>query len=241
MLGEAAASRRAGRDIRSRHVGRSSVARRRGRRRFPFGAGGAAGRPAGHARLAGGAAQGGRRIFRQSDRADAHLRASIGAGDAQCAAVFRSRPEGPRAGVGAFHRAAAGRQAAGADRPAQGLEQVAGGAGREAARRDRAHPQARAFPGAAGGAADRLLRRPRRAARQPPPRGDGGVLRPARLYGVHRDDRAGRGDERAARISRRPGRTDLPLRGHARPLCRRRRDDPVQRADRSSTITSSAR
>ncbi len=29
------------------------------------------------------------------------------------------------------------------------------------------------------------------------------------------------------------GRTDLPLRGHARPLCRRRRDDPVQRADRA--------
>jgi len=30
---------------------------------------------------------------------------------------------------------------------------------------------------------DRLLRRPRFAARQPPPRGHGGVLRPARLYG----------------------------------------------------------
>ncbi len=52
-----------------------------------------------------------------------------------------------------------------------------------------------------------------------------------RLYRVHRDHRAGRGDERAARISRRAGRADLPLRGHARPLCRRRRDDPVQRAD----------
>ncbi len=58
------------------------------------------------------------------------------------------------------HRAPAGGQAAGADRPAQGLEQVAGGAGRDAARRDRAHPPARTFPGAAGGAADRLLRRP---------------------------------------------------------------------------------
>ena len=54
----------------------------------------------------------------------------------------------------------AGRQAAGADRPAQGLEQVAGGARRDPARRDRAHPPAGAFPGAAGGAADRLLRRP---------------------------------------------------------------------------------
>ena len=52
-----------------------------------------------------------------------------------------------------------------------------------------------------------------------------------RLYRLHRDHRARRGDERAARISRRAGRTDLPLRGHARPLCRRRRDDPVQRAD----------
>ena len=51
-------------------------------------------------------------------------------------------------------------QAAGADRPAQGLEQVAGGARRDPARRDRAHPPARAFPGAAGGATDRLLRRP---------------------------------------------------------------------------------
>ncbi len=48
---------------------------------------------------------------------------------------------------------------------------------------------------------------------------------------VHRDHRAGRGDERAARISRRVGRTDLQVRRHARPLCRRRRDDPVQRAD----------
>ena len=149
--------------------------------------------------------------------------------------------KGRELAVGAFHRAAAGRQAAGADRPAQGLEQVAGGAGRETARRDRAHPQARAFSRAAGGATDRLLRRPRRAARQPPPRGDGGVLRPARLYRLHREHRAGRGDERAARISRRTGRTDLPLRRHARPLCRRRRDDPVQRADRASTTTSSAR
>ena len=69
------------------------------------------------------------------------------------------------------------------------------------------------------------------AARQPSPRSDGGVLRPARLHRLHRDHRAGRGDERAARISRRIGRTDFPLRGHARPLCRRRRDDPVQRAD----------
>ena len=58
---------------------------------------------------------------------------------------------------------------------------------------------------------------------------------------VHRDHRAGRGDERAARISRGAGRTDLPLRGHARPLCRRRRDDPVQRADPVRRSRPSAR
>ena len=45
-------------------------------------------------------------------------------------------------------------------RPAQGLEQVAGRAGRDPARRDRTHPPPRTFPGAAGGAADRLRRRP---------------------------------------------------------------------------------
>ena len=231
LLGEAAAKRRADRDCRSRRGRRSSAARRRGRRRLPFGAGGAAGRPAGHARLAGGAAPERRRVLAEPDRPDADLRAPIGAGDAQCAAVHRSRPQEPRAGDRARHRAAAGRQAAGADRAAEGLEQVAGRAGRDPARRDRAHPPARAFPRAAGRAADRLLRRPRGAARQPPPRSHRGVLRPARLHGFHREHRAGRGDERAARISRRARRTDLPLRRHARPLCRRRRDDPVQRAD----------
>ena len=54
----------------------------------------------------------------------------------------------------------AGQQAAGADRPAEGLEPLAGGAGGNPARRDRAHPKAGALPGAAGGATDRLLRRP---------------------------------------------------------------------------------
>ena len=58
------------------------------------------------------------------------------------------------------HGAPAGRQAAGADRPAEGLEPVAGRAGRDATRRDRAHPAAGTFPRAAGGATDRLLRRP---------------------------------------------------------------------------------
>ena len=42
----------------------------------------------------------------------------------------------------------------------QGLEQVAGGARRDPAHRDRALAPARTFPGAAGGATDRLLRRP---------------------------------------------------------------------------------
>ena len=151
---------RADRDPQSRRDGRSSAARCRGRGRLPFGAGGAAGRPEGRAGIAGGAAQERRRIFRQPDRADEDLCASIGAGDAQCAAVHGSRPQEPRTGDRALDRAPAGRQAAGADRPAQGLEQVAGGAGRDATRRNRAHPPTRTFPGAAGGATDRLLRRP---------------------------------------------------------------------------------
>ena len=96
----------------------------------------------------------------ESDRPDEDLCAPIGAGDAQRAAVHRSGPQEPRTGDREFHRAPAGRQAAGADRPAQGLEQVAGGAGRDATRRNRAHPPPRTFPGAAGGATDRVLRRP---------------------------------------------------------------------------------
>ena len=130
------------------------------RGRLSFGADRAAGRPEGHSGIAGGAAPECRRILAESDRLDAHLRAPVGAGDAQCATLQRSRPEGPRTGGRAFHRAAAGRQAAGADRPAYGLEQVAGGAGRETARRDRAHPPAGAFSRPAGRATDRLLRRP---------------------------------------------------------------------------------
>ncbi|MGF6429040.1 GAF domain-containing protein/HAMP domain-containing protein [Bradyrhizobium elkanii] len=120
-------------------------------------------------------------------------------------------PEEPRAGRGQRHRARAGRQAARADRSAQGLEQVAGAAGRDPARRDRAHPKARALPGAAGGAADRLVGQSRGPARQPPPRGHRGVLRPARLHRLHRGDRAGRSDERAARISRRARQADLQI------------------------------
>ena len=203
--------RRADRDCRSRSRRRAAAARRRGRCRLPLGAGGAAGRPAGHARLAGGAAPRQRRVRRQPHRLDAHLRQPGGAGDAQRAAVHRGRPQEPRARDGARDRARPGRQAARADRAAQGLEQVAGRARRDPARRDRAHPQARAFPGAAGGAADRLLRQPRGAAHQPAPRSDRGVLRSARLHRVHGSDRAGRGDERAARISRSARQADLQI------------------------------
>ena len=96
----------------------------------------------------------------EPDRADEDLCAPGGAGDAQCAAVHRSGPQEPRAAGRERHRARAGRQAAGTDRPAQGLEPLAGGARRDPARRDRAHPPAGTFPGAAGGATDRLLRRP---------------------------------------------------------------------------------
>ena len=98
--------RRADRDPGSCQRRRRAAARRRGRRRFSIGAGGAAGRPAGHPRRAGGAAQEHRRVFAEPDRLDADFRASIGAGDAQRAAVHRSRPQGPRTGVGALHRAA---------------------------------------------------------------------------------------------------------------------------------------
>ena len=76
-----------------------TAARRRDRSRLPFGAGGAAGRPEGHSGIAGGAAQGRRRILAEPDRPDEDLRAPIGAGDAQCAAVYGSRPEGPRTRV----------------------------------------------------------------------------------------------------------------------------------------------
>ena len=122
-------------------------------------------------------------------------------------------------------------KAAGADRSAPELEQVAGRAGRKTIGRTRAHQAPRTLSRAASGATDRLVRRPRFAARQPPPRSHGGVLRSARLHRLHRKHRARRSHGRAARISRSPGRADLPLRRHARPLCRRRRDDPVQRAD----------
>ena len=102
--------RRADRACRSRPGLRAAAARRRDRCRLPFGAGGAAGRPAGHARLAGGAAPRQRRVRRQHHRPDAHLRQPGRAGDAQCAAVHRSRSQGPRARGCARNRAAAGRQ-----------------------------------------------------------------------------------------------------------------------------------
>ena len=64
-LGEAAAQRRADRDLRSRCRRRSSAARRRQGGRLPFGAGGAAGRPEGHFGIAGGVAAERRRLLRR--------------------------------------------------------------------------------------------------------------------------------------------------------------------------------
>ena len=46
------------------------------------------------------------------------------------------------------------------------------------------------------------------------------VRRPARLHGVHRRRRAGRGRRRAARVPRRDGNAGHALRGHGRPLRR---------------------
>ncbi|MGY3077515.1 HAMP domain-containing protein [Bradyrhizobium sp. LM6.10] len=182
-----------------------------------------------------------RRVRRQHHRPDAHLRQPGCAGDAQRAAVHRGRPQGPRARGCARNRATASGKAPGADRAATQLEPLAGGARRETTRRDRPHQAARTFPRPASGAADRLLRRPRRAARQPPPRSHRRVLRFARLHIVYGGDRAGRGDERAARISRGTRRADPPLRRNARPLCRRRRDEFCSMRRFNSPTTPSAR
>src|SRR4029077_6589136 len=76
---------------------RDPASRHRGQVRIQFGAGGAAGRSERRARLAGGAPPRRRRILAQPHRIDAHLRAPVGAGDAQRAAVYGSGPEGPRA------------------------------------------------------------------------------------------------------------------------------------------------
>ena len=75
----------------------------------------------GHSGIAGGAAAQRRRILAEPDRADAHLRASIGTGDAQ-PGCSRKGPEGPRTGERPFHRAGTGRQASGADRAIDELE-----------------------------------------------------------------------------------------------------------------------
>ena len=75
--------RPADRHLRSRRGARPSAECRRSRCRLQFGAGGAAGRPAGHSRLAGGAAQNARRMGSEHDRADADIRAPVGAGNAQ--------------------------------------------------------------------------------------------------------------------------------------------------------------
>ena len=99
------------------------------------------------------------RLLAESDRPDANLRAPIGAGDAQRAAVHGSGPEGPRTRGRAYDRAATSRQAQRTDRATDRLEQIAGGARREATRRNRTHPKARALPRPSGRATDCVLRR----------------------------------------------------------------------------------
>ena len=70
--------------------------------------------------------------------------------------------------------------------------------------------------------------------RQPSPRDRRRLLRPARVHAVRRVERARGGDGGARRVPRGAGRADLPLRGHARALHRRRADGVLQRpaADR---------
>ena len=95
--------------------------------------------------------------------------------------------------------------------------------------RARAGRPAAALPVAADRRADRRWRATSDPAGEPPPRGRGRVLRPARLHRLRRDGRAGGGDGRPARVPRRAGRADPPLRGHAGALRRRRADGLLQR------------
>ena len=67
-------------------------------------------------------------------------------------------------------------------------------------------------------------------AQEPPPRGDGGLPRPARLHRVRGDGRARGGDGRPARVSRRDGPARRRPRGHARALHGRRHDGLLQRS-----------
>ena len=86
----------------------------------------------------------------------------------------------------------------------------------------------RRFLSPAAGRADRRLRR-RVVPREPSPRDRRRVLRPARLHPVRRVERAGGGDGGAQGVPRRPRRPDLPVRGHARAVHRRRPDGVLQR------------
>ena len=188
VLGEAASQRRADRDSRSRRRRRSSAARRRDRRRLPFGAGGAAGRPDRACWARWWCCAERRRILRQSDRADEDLCAPVGAGDAQCAAVS---PRSTRRAANSRPRTppCSSRPPSCRSRPTscknwnRSLEERVE---KQLGEIERIRRLER-FLRAAGGAADRLLRRPRCAARQPPPRGHRGVLRSARLHRLHRE------------------------------------------------------
>ena len=98
-----------------------------------------------------------------------------------------------------------------------------------AARHDRA-PEggAQPLPVAAGRGA-RVDPRGSGVAGRPPARGDGRLLRPARLHRLQRSGRAGGGARSAARVPRPDGRAHRRARRHARALRRRRDDGLLQR------------
>ena len=162
MLGEAAANGRADRDPQPRRERRRHAAARcRARGRLPFRAGGAAGRPEGHVWDRWWCCGKMPASFPQNliglMKTFAH-QAVLAMRNARLFTEVNQKSRELETAHSTVQQQAAKLQEQ--TRPAQGLEQVAGGPRRDPARRDRAHPQARALPGAAGGAADRLLRRP---------------------------------------------------------------------------------
>ncbi len=148
------------------------------------------------------------------------------------------RPLGARR-ASALHAAHQGpsRHRAGAGSAARRVEPRARAAGRRTGGRARAGRPAAAVPLAAAGRARRVGRR--RAPPESPPRGDGRLLRPARLHAVRRDGRSRGRDGGVARVPRRDRRADLPIRGHARALHRRRDHGLLQRSGAVSTTPPS--
>ena len=144
-----------------------------------------------------------------------------------CSALGAGAGDAADQGV-ARYRAGAGDPAGGAGGRARRVEPDLGGTGRGAGRRNRADRQAEAVSGAADRGNHRLVWR-RDDPRSSPARYCRAVLRHARLYRLCRNRRAGGRDGGARRISRRAGTADPSLRGHPRPLCRRRSDRLFQR------------